>query len=141
MTMTKLPSGTTGFYNDKNEWVCTGSQMGRRSFVDTVDVCPHCDGSGEEPGAPVSLTDGKALCGDCKGTGKFSPKVSLRRLRWVDGDYDEAGAYWGYCSGTWIYRAIFETADSCEDIFVRATSREDAKEQVREQLPGARFYN
>ena len=24
-----LPKGTTGFYNERNEWVCTGSQMGR----------------------------------------------------------------------------------------------------------------
>jgi hypothetical protein len=28
-----LPKGTTGFYNDKNEWVCTGSQMGRRNVL------------------------------------------------------------------------------------------------------------
>lgn len=30
--MKTLPSGITGFYNDRNEWQCTGSQMGRRSW-------------------------------------------------------------------------------------------------------------
>lgn len=31
MSKQTLPSGATGFYNEHNEWVCTGSQMGRRS--------------------------------------------------------------------------------------------------------------
>lgn len=26
----KLSNGSTGFFNDRNEWQCTGSQMGRR---------------------------------------------------------------------------------------------------------------
>ena len=30
-----LPSGATGFFNDKNEWQCTGSQMGR------IDILPE----------------------------------------------------------------------------------------------------
>lgn len=68
-------------------------------------------------------------------------KVSMRKLRWVDGDYDEQGAYWGYAAGTNIYWANFDLGDSNEDIFVRATSRQDAKEQVRKQLSSAKFYN
>lgn len=28
-----LPSGVTGFYDDNNKWVCTGSQMGRRNVL------------------------------------------------------------------------------------------------------------
>ena len=28
-----LPSGVTGFYNERNEWQCTGSQMGRRDIL------------------------------------------------------------------------------------------------------------
>lgn len=68
-------------------------------------------------------------------------KCYLRRLRWVDGDYDEQGAYWGYVDGTHIYWCNFDLGDTNEDIFVRATSRDDAKQQVREQLPNAVFFN
>jgi DnaJ-class molecular chaperone len=34
--------------------------------------CPRCDGDGEEPGAPVDLVDGTALCGLCDGHGMVS---------------------------------------------------------------------
>ena len=105
--MKTLPSGTAGFYNDSNQWVCTGSRMGRQSF----------DGRAHTP-----------------------VKCSLRKLRWVDGDYDEQGAYWGRTPGTHIYWCNFDIGDTNEDIFVRATSRDDAKEQVRYKLPNARFY-
>lgn len=67
-------------------------------------------------------------------------KCYLRKLRWVDGDYDEQGAYWGYVSGTHIYWCNFDLGDSNEDIFVRATSRDDAKQQIKEQLPNAVFF-
>ena len=60
-TKLQLPRGTTGFWNDKNEWFCTGSQMGRR---DVLPASTH-------------------------------PKLRLERLRFVDGCYDRAGAYWG----------------------------------------------
>jgi hypothetical protein len=63
-------------------------------------------------------------------------KLQMERLRWVDGDYDQWGAYWGYTSGTAIYCAWgFGTL-----VFVRDTSREAAKQTVRELVPGARFY-
>ena len=67
-------------------------------------------------------------------------KCRLKRLKWVDGDYDEQGAYWGYTPGTFIYWANFDIGDTNEDIFVRAGSREDAKAQVRAQLPKATFF-
>jgi hypothetical protein len=38
--------------------------------------CPRCCGTGEEPGAPVSLTDGKALCTACGGTGTSKSKAA-----------------------------------------------------------------
>lgn len=111
--MKSLPSGTTGFYNDRNEWVCTGSRMGRRSSRIQSDL-------------PV--------------------RVYLRKLRWVDGDYDEQGAYWGGGCGDHIYWANFDLDDPAnplagtnEDLFVRAFCREEAKELVREQLPNAKF--
>lgn len=28
-----LPNGATGFCNEQNEWVCTGSQMGRKDIL------------------------------------------------------------------------------------------------------------
>jgi hypothetical protein len=102
-----LPRGTTGFFNDKNEWVCTGSQMGRRSW------------RGHDANESV--------------------KVYLRRERLVDGCYDSEGAYWGGPDN--LYRANFDIGDTNEDIFLRADSREDAKAQVRKQLPNARLFN
>jgi len=106
--MKTLPSGTTGFYNAENQWVCTGSAMGRKSM----------------PGQCAKPV-----------------KCYLRKLKWVDGDYDSQGAYWGYVAGTNIYWANFDTEETNEDIFVRATSRDDAREQVRTKLPNAKFFN
>ena len=63
-----------------------------------------------------------------------SPKLNLYRLPFVDGCYDEGGAYWGAPAD--IYRAAGEDTE----IFVRAASRDEAKHQVHEQLPNARFY-
>lgn len=68
-------------------------------------------------------------------------KCYMRKLKWVDGDYDEQGAYWGFVPGTAIYWCNFDIVDTNEDIFVRATSRQDAKEQIRQQLPLAKFFN
>jgi len=68
-------------------------------------------------------------------------KCYLKKLKWVDGDYDEQGAYWGYTPGTNIYWANFDIGDTNEDIFVRASSRDDAKAQVRARLPKATFFN
>lgn len=75
-------------------------------------------------------------------------KLHLTRMRWVDGDYDEGGAYWGRSfrnndprrgyADEWMYCA--QSDDRQTRIFVRATEREDAKRQVRELLPNAVFY-
>ena len=64
-------------------------------------------------------------------------KLHLRRLEWVDGDYDSGGAYCGGGSGNYIYWAYGEEA---VELFVRAMNRKEAKRLVRETLPGARFY-
>ncbi len=63
-------------------------------------------------------------------------KLQMERLRWVDGDYDQGGAYWGGGNGDDIYCAFTEEVR----IYVRAVSREHAKAEVRLQLPAARFY-
>lgn len=64
------------------------------------------------------------------GTRTSSPlagKCYLQRLKWVDYDYDEGGAYWGYVSGTYIFAAQDAFGNQA---FYRAKSREDAKAQI-----------
>lgn len=81
-------------------------------------------------------------------------KLRLTPLRWVDGAYDQWGAYWGM--GDTIYCAWTETPAVCREhdfghlapdmtphtveLFVRARSREEAKRSVLMILPKARFY-
>ena len=69
-------------------------------------------------------------------------RLSLVRLRWVDGDYDAGGAYWGGVAGTWIYRALGDADDgeTVAELYVRASSRDDAKRQILARVPGATFY-
>ena len=85
---------------------------------------------------------------------KTSPKLHLEKLRWVSGDYDQGGCYWGR---TWVndtsvkttwgtFKASFDVyhASNAElgiEIFVRAISRKEAKKEVRSFLRKARFYN
>ena len=57
-------------------------------------------------------------------------KLHLTRLRWVDYDYDQWGAYWGGGSGDFVYCAAGE---GCL-VFVRASCREIAKAEVRGTL-------
>lgn len=62
-------------------------------------------------------------------------KLRMERLRFVGGDYDTAGAYFGgpanvHCA--WNSDGV--------RVFVRANSRDQAKNKVREQLPNAKFY-
>lgn len=83
-------------------------------------------------------------------------KMHLTKLKWVDGDYDQFGAYWGWSPGNSIYCA--ESVDShpwksnwdgsmqeprTVLIFVRASSRAAAKDQVRDRLPKTKvtFFN
>ena len=66
-------------------------------------------------------------------------KFYLVRLQWSDGDYDKGGAYWGYSplNGD-IYRAV--STDGLAEKFVRAKSRNVAKDKVREDYPHATFF-
>jgi len=67
-------------------------------------------------------------------------KLRMERLRWVDGDYDQFGAYWGNSGGTSIYCAHGDAGEVSARVFVRASSREEAKTKVRQTLPNAAFY-
>lgn len=57
------------------------------------------------------------------------------RVRMVDGDYDEGGAYWGG-GGTPVYACISEGVQ----MFTRAPSREQAKAHFRAQA-NIKFIN
>lgn len=65
--------------------------------------------------------------------------LTLTRLAWVDGDYDEGGAYWGGgpVNGrqTWIYQAAGEETE----LYVRAHDIGEARALCLERLPGATF--
>ncbi len=63
-------------------------------------------------------------------------KLRMERLRFVSGDYDQWGAYWGGGSNSWIYCAWLDQVR----VFVRAENREQAKLKVRDTLPQANFY-
>lgn len=66
-------------------------------------------------------------------------KLRLYRLRFVDGDYDQAGAYWGGPATVW--RAVgYDRDGDLVECFVRALDRVDAKSAVRSILPCAAFY-
>lgn len=73
-------------------------------------------------------------------------KLHLIRLKWVDGDYDEGGAYWGRSfhngSGDYIYCCYGETKTEQLRIFVRAGTRSEAKSQVERTLlqDNLKFY-
>lgn len=65
-------------------------------------------------------------------------KLHLTRLRWVDYDYDQFGAYWGGGSGDYVYCA----EGTGVLIFIRACNRKAAKARVREALSSieVKFY-
>jgi hypothetical protein len=69
-------------------------------------------------------------------------RLSLVRLRWVDGDYDEGGAYWGGGCGDYIFRALGDDDEGGDvvELYVRAADRESAKARIVRRIPGARFY-
>ena len=118
-----MPPGTTGFFNDQNEWVSTGARMGRRNIL------------------PQDLPQGDWQAGT---------KLCLRRVPFVDGCYDQGGAYWGMPANLYVategavtYSPVsrrFEQQLCGVTVFVRANSRREAKHKVLEQIPTAKFY-
>lgn len=68
-------------------------------------------------------------------SGDYAPKVTLRRVRLDSGGYDRLGTYFG--DGEPLYWAA--TADGQYERTFRAADRDDAKAQVRETIPHAKF--
>lgn len=79
-------------------------------------------------GAPLGRANGTP--GNFEGE-----KVSLRAVPLDSGGYDRGGAYWGHHQT--LYCAYLPDGES---IYLRAPSRERAKEELRKQIPDIRFY-
>ncbi len=101
---------------------------------------------------PRKLPNASSRYGASMGRSNYIPldnasvkKLHLIKLQWIDGDYDNGGAYWGNSGGTNIYWAYENSKesdnDSIAEIFIRAKSRKDAREQVIATFPNAKFYN
>lgn len=69
----------------------------------------------------------------------YPVKFHLVRMKMSScGCYDEGGAYWGI--GLPMYRAEGMGEEEMQEMFMRARSRNAAKEIVLEVFPNARFY-
>ena len=62
-------------------------------------------------------------------------KVYLHRLDFIDGCYDQGGAYWG--SPANVYRAIDEEDTFCT--YLRANNRGHAKAKLKAEFPTFNF--
>lgn len=122
MAKTLLPPLSCGldyFTDDSGKRVCRGARFGR-GFILPV------------PGVVV--------------------KFRLYRLRFVDGCYDQGGAYWGSPQNVWRAISVEQGAwlsnwdGSVQkdfknyEVFVRADTREEAKQKVCSLCPRAKFY-
>ena len=62
----------------------------------------------------------------------------LQRVRFIDGDYDLGGAYWGGPPSLPLFCAWAE--DDEARVFVRAKDRTAAKLKVKDYFPNAKFF-
>jgi hypothetical protein len=70
-----------------------------------------------------------------------TPKLNLQRLKWVDGDYDSGGCYWG-CPGRGmhVYAAFGEWNGKRIRVYIKTVTRRQAKDGVLSLIPNAKFY-
>lgn len=69
--------------------------------------------------------------------GDENPPVYLQRVTFVDGDYDRGGAYWGGYPSPPLWCAM--DADGQTRIFVRAKTRDEAKQLMLDDYPELTF--
>lgn len=81
-------------------------------------------------GAPMGRANRTATPTDA------APKFYLRRIPINGGGYDRGGAYWGL--GAPLYYAESTCGNFSE--FFRAATRSAARQHIREQYDGARFF-
>ena len=69
-------------------------------------------------------------------------RFHLYRMHMVDYAYDTGGAYWGAGDHKmgWMYHAYGEGPKFVNEMFVRARTRDEAKQKVRVRFTSARFY-
>lgn len=65
-------------------------------------------------------------------------KLYLQKLR-MNGPYDEMGAYWGLPQNLYMAFNLEEEGDEVQ-VYVRATTHEEAKQAVLKVIPTATFY-
>ena len=63
-------------------------------------------------------------------------RFRLEKCRWVDGAYDQGGAYWGM--GAPVYLAVYQTDTDYVRRSYRARSRAEAIRQLRGEFPNVR---
>ena len=97
--------------------------------------------------APLTLEKGCSARGADMGRVEWLPRDSnatgllqLRRLRLIDGGYDEGGAYFGYPEDVYHAEGDLDGEPTRTRLFTRADSRRDAKDNIRERLPNVRFF-
>jgi len=82
---------------------------------------------------PVSAKYGAPMGRRSSNAEDFQGKAHLQRVPFVDGDYDQGGAYWGGPATLWC-----AWDDHGAVIYVRADDRDAAK--ADEDLAGLLFY-
>ncbi len=88
-------------------------------------------------GAPMGRSETHA-----RGDYKLPFKFQMQRLRFIDGCYDQGGAYWGSPANVYVVRCEDpEGEDVMIQFYVRGDTRAEAKANVRTLYPNARFYN
>lgn len=114
---------------------------------------------------PAGSDERAAMIADARASGPsddYAPRVHLAGIRLDSGGYDQGGAYWG--TGGWLWEAWTDDGAYYETGRVSAGSaerrealerlraaghewpstaqidRETAKGEIRESLPGVRFY-
>lgn len=131
-----------GFKSAKEAWDANPEAQGSTDPSDFRLAPPH-----EKPwlrsGATGFINDeGRWVCtGSMMGRRAILPddpsapiRLKMERLRFVDGCYDQGGAYWGAPENVWCAYA--------DEVMVttRADSRDQAKENVKASIPGATFH-
>jgi hypothetical protein len=97
---------------------------------------------------PLTLTNVSGKYGAPMGRRKNLPenkdakgKLQMRRLHLYDGAYDEGGAYWGMGRPLYHAEGELDGEDEITVLFLRADSRQDAKDFIRETLPNVTFFH
>jgi hypothetical protein len=69
-------------------------------------------------------------------------KLHLRYVPFVDGCYDQGGAYWGSPANLYVAWGYEDQGDGeyRYEYYIRANSRNDAKDVVKEHRHNATFY-